>query len=85
MTRLNFGVHPREYPGTLADRHRALVAEMLHRGFSPAFREPRGDGVRATEVQLAEARLLVTERIRDRLASMTRVPRWTMRSPPDWV
>ena len=112
MTRLNFGVHPRELcdqhvvaeykelprafsfgdrtiPGPFRlGRPRALVRAVPRdpgRPFSPAFREPRGDGVRATEAQLAAARLLVTKRIRDRLASMTRVPRWTNRSPPDWV
>jgi len=74
-----------QFPGTLADRYRALVHEMRYHGFRVNYPEPRGDGPRATEVQLAAARLLVTDRIRDRLASMARAPRWTNRCPPEWA
>ena len=77
-----------QYPGMLADRFVALVAELDHRGFSPMYREPPGYAIssaRAPVSELARARPLLIERIQTRLASGKRAPRWTNREPPSWA
>jgi hypothetical protein len=125
MTRINFGVHPRElcdqhliaeykelprafsyhdrelagpfrlnrghviwcsqFPGSLASRYRSLVSEMHARGFHVSYPEPRGDGIKAPSHRLANARQIVTKRICERLADMSKEPRWTRRKPPNWA
>lgn len=73
------------FPGTLATRYRALVAEMQHRGFAVSHHEPRGDGRAATDAELAGARDVLAARLSERLATMKRAPRWTRREPPAWA
>lgn len=66
-----------QYPGMLADRHRALVAEMRRRGFRVSYPEPPvADGARPEQKEVARARRIVLERIRERLGSM-KEPRWS--------
>ena len=74
-----------QYPGTMADRYRQIVAEMLCRGFAVANPEPRGDGAHAPPALLEPARLLLIERITERLTAAKRPPRWTGRTPPGWA
>lgn len=71
-----------QWPGTLAKRYRALVAEMRHRGFTVNHPEPHGDGAHAPAEALRAARPIVVARIQERLANMN--PRWTNRPIPDW-
>jgi hypothetical protein len=71
-----------QYPGSMATRYRALVAEMRHRGFTVNHPEPRGDGAMAPPDAVTEARPVVLERLREKLLSMK--PRWTKRPAPSW-
>jgi len=73
------------YPGTLADRYRALVEEMRFRGFAVSRPEPRGDGARADADAVALARTILVPRLCEKMAGMKREPRWSCRSPPSWA
>lgn len=73
------------WPGTLADRYRALVGEMRWRGFKVSEPEPRGDGARVDAEALALARAVLVPRLLERIADMKRDPRWTGRRIPAWT
>ena len=73
------------YPGTLADRYRALVVEMRFRGFAVSRPEPRGDGARADAEAVALARTILVPRLCEKMAGMKREPRWSCRTPPRWA
>lgn len=83
-----------QYQHSLWNRHRELVAEMMHRGFKPeSITLDQPDlgkrlelGWRSwTEHQATLARPLLQERIVQRLATMKREPKWTKRTRPDWA
>jgi deoxyribonuclease (pyrimidine dimer) len=77
-----------QYPRTIADQFSALVAEMLHRGWSPSFLTPPAHAaaspVRAPAQEIARARPLLQARIRERLATMPGAT-WTRRARPRWA
>lgn len=79
-----------QYPGMLADRFAALVAELDYRGFLVQYRTAperatAASSPRAPQAELDRARPILIERIRARLATAKRSPRWTRREPPDWA
>ena len=78
-----------QYPRLLADRFAGLVNEMQTRGFKPLYLTAPQVAQSATRLpdvrQIADARKIVIARIRDRLSTMKRVPKWTRRSPPNWT
>ena len=73
-----------QFPGTMADRYRLLVAEMRFRGFTVNYPEPRGDGAYAPANRVVEARPIVQERIQTRLKGMPEA-HWTRRDVPPWA
>lgn len=77
-----------QYPRTLAEQFSALVAEMLHRGWSPSFLSPpahaSASSMRAPEREIARARPLLQARIRERLETMPSAT-WTRRKRPAWA
>lgn len=78
-----------QYPGMLSDRFVAIVAEMQYRGFSPIFLTPPEFALisdkRPPLHEVERARPILQERIRSRLSTAKREPKWTNRTKPDWV
>ena len=69
-----------QYQGMLHDRYVALVAEMHARGMRTTYPRPPAEaaaGRRPAAHELTAARVLVLERIEERLRTMRRPPRWT--------
>jgi hypothetical protein len=77
--------------GYLASRHQALIDEMQRRVFAPtmpavALRDfPPSCRHEMAHFAVVHGRLLIQARIRDRLRTMKRPPRWTNTTPPAWA
>lgn len=74
-----------QYPGLMAQRYRALVAEMDFRGFHVTHREPPSAAKPEDKARVLGAREIVSRRIVEKLEGMRRAPRWTKRQPPSWA
>lgn len=67
-----------KYPGMLYDRYNNIVVEMINRGFTvnfPSAPDWAKDGLRPTDLEIQKARVLLLERISDKLKKMK--PKWS--------
>jgi hypothetical protein len=70
-----------KYSGMLYDRYNMLVEEMRYRGFTvnyPTAPEWAKYGLRPTDLEISKARVLLLERINDKLKNIK--PRWKNRN-----
>jgi hypothetical protein len=71
-----------QYQGMLYDRFTELVKEMLFRGFKVSYLDaPHAArcGLRPTDNDIENARAIVLDRLKSKLLTMKRPPRWTNR------
>lgn len=69
-----------QYQGMLADRYLALVGEMRRRGFHVSYPDPPPgavNGRRPKAHEIEAAREIVLQRLKEKLETMKRPPRWT--------